>query len=375
MYTGKWHMGSTELPQRVTGDSGGWKGVKGGWGVGGGGWGGGRGLIPYLFCPSRLWRAVSSPPPTARSTSSGPPAGQPEHQSIKISNPLSRFAIISSVLWIRDVYPGFRILIFTQPGSRISDPGSKNSNKREGWKKICCHTFFCSHEIHKIENYLIFEMPKKKILASFLRIIEPLTQNFVTNLSKIWVWDPGFGIRDLGSEIRDPVKTYSGSRIRVQGSKRHRIPDPKQCISCESRSSPCLYINQSRSAVYFSEFAIISCESRSSPCLSINQSRSAVYFSDSLSFHADPDQVHAWASINQDKQSTFQIRYHFTRIQIKSTPEPLSIKISNLVFRLECESRSSPCLSTNQSIKIRNPIFRFARYHFMRIQIKSMPEH
>jgi hypothetical protein len=28
----------------------------------------------------------------------------------------------------------------------------------------------------------------------------------------------------LGSEIRDPEKTYSGSRI--QGSKRHRIPDP-----------------------------------------------------------------------------------------------------------------------------------------------------
>jgi len=35
--------------------------------------------------------------------------------------------------------------------------------------------------------------------------------------SNIWVWDPG-------SEIRDPEKTYSGSRI--QGSKRHRIPDP-----------------------------------------------------------------------------------------------------------------------------------------------------
>jgi hypothetical protein len=28
----------------------------------------------------------------------------------------------------------------------------------------------------------------------------------------------------LGSEIRDPEKSYSGSRI--QGSKRHRIPDP-----------------------------------------------------------------------------------------------------------------------------------------------------
>jgi hypothetical protein len=29
---------------------------------------------------------------------------------------------------------------------------------------------------------------------------------------------------DLRSGIRDPEKTYSGSRI--QGSKRHRIPDP-----------------------------------------------------------------------------------------------------------------------------------------------------
>jgi hypothetical protein len=31
---------------------------------------------------------------------------------------------------IRDVYPGSRILIFIHPGSRILDPGSKNSNKR-----------------------------------------------------------------------------------------------------------------------------------------------------------------------------------------------------------------------------------------------------
>jgi hypothetical protein len=36
--------------------------------------------------------------------------------------------------------------------------------------------------------------------------------------------DLGSGIRDPGSGIRDPEKTYSGSRI--QGSKRHRIPDP-----------------------------------------------------------------------------------------------------------------------------------------------------
>ncbi len=67
---------------------------------------------------------------------------------------------------------------------------------------------------HKIENYFIFEMLKKKIWANFQRITELFIQKIVTKLSKIWVWD-------LGSEIQDPEKTYSGSRI--QGSKRHRI--------------------------------------------------------------------------------------------------------------------------------------------------------
>jgi hypothetical protein len=48
----------------------------------------------------------------------------------------------------------------------------------------------------------------KKIWANFQRIIELFTQKIVIKLSKIW----------------DPEKTYSGSRI--QGSKRHQIPDP-----------------------------------------------------------------------------------------------------------------------------------------------------
>jgi hypothetical protein len=60
-------------------------------------------------------------------------------------------------------------------------------------------------------------MPNKKIWANFQRIIEVFTQKIVTKLSKLWVWDPG-------SEIRDPEKIYSG--YRIQGSKRHRIPDP-----------------------------------------------------------------------------------------------------------------------------------------------------
>ncbi len=106
-------------------------------------------------------------------------------------------------------------MFIPDPGSwflPIPDPGSKNSNKREGWKKIWCHTFLCCQKFYKIVHYFSFEVLKKKIWANFQRIIEPFTQKIVTKLSKY-----GFG-------IRDPEKTYSGSRI--PGSKTHRIPDP-----------------------------------------------------------------------------------------------------------------------------------------------------
>jgi hypothetical protein len=62
--------------------------------------------------------------------------------------------------------------------------------------------------LHKIINYFIFEMLKKKIWVNFERIIELFTQ-IVTKLSEI-----RFG-------IRDPGKPHSGSRIREKP-----IPDP-----------------------------------------------------------------------------------------------------------------------------------------------------
>jgi hypothetical protein len=34
------------------------------------------------------------------------------------------------------------------------------------------HCLFCCHKVHKIENYFIFEMLKKKIWANFQRIIK-----------------------------------------------------------------------------------------------------------------------------------------------------------------------------------------------------------
>jgi hypothetical protein len=66
-------------------------------------------------------------------------------------------------------------------------------------KKKNFQTFFGSKKFHKIVNYFIFEMLKKKIWVNFQRIIELFTQKIVTKLSKIWV--------------RDPEKTHSGSRI------------------------------------------------------------------------------------------------------------------------------------------------------------------
>jgi hypothetical protein len=75
-----------------------------------------------------------------------------------------------------------RILIFTHPGSRISDP--KTSTKERGEKNFC-QTFFCSYKFHKIVNHFIFEIMKKKIWANFQRIIELFTQKIVTKFSKI----------------------------------------------------------------------------------------------------------------------------------------------------------------------------------------------
>ncbi len=91
-------------------------------------------------------------------------------------------------------------MFIPDPGSwflPIPDPGSKNSNKREGWKKICC--LLCSHKFHKIANYFRFEVLKKKIWANFQIIIELFTQKIVNKFSKIWGWDPGSEIWDPGS--------------------------------------------------------------------------------------------------------------------------------------------------------------------------------
>ncbi len=121
---------------------------------------------------------------------------------IKKKNPFSQGVAIQ----IRDYFsvadPGClsRILIFTHPGSRIWDPGSKSSNTREAWKKICCHTLFCSHKFHINENNLFLKCWRKKFGPTFKELY-----NFL--LKKLSLSSQKYGVG-----IRDPEKTYSGSR-------------------------------------------------------------------------------------------------------------------------------------------------------------------
>jgi hypothetical protein len=121
--------------------------------------------------------------------------------------------------YVRDIRvadPGclFRIPIlalpFSDPGSRISNPGFNNNINKRGGGNNMFSSFFCSHKFHRIENYFILEQ--------VLRIFEPI--------DKDCIFYPKFAtkIRNMGygSGIRDP-----GNLSRIEGSKKHRIPNPR----------------------------------------------------------------------------------------------------------------------------------------------------
>ncbi len=93
------------------------------------------------------------------------------------------------------------------PGSRIQ----QQQQERRG-KKMSSF-LFCSLNLYKIANYFILKQVKKKIWANSLRNI-PVTlfsQKFSLSCQK------------YGFVIFDP-------RSRIQGSKRHWIPDPEHCL-------------------------------------------------------------------------------------------------------------------------------------------------
>ncbi len=108
----------------------------------------------------------------------------------------------------------------------IPNPGSINSNKREGWKNLFCHNFLCSHKFLKIANYFSFGVLKKNIWANFQRIIEFFTQKLSQSSQKY-----GFGIRDPRSGIRKKPIPDPGSRGQKGTGSRIPDPDPQHCFS------------------------------------------------------------------------------------------------------------------------------------------------
>ncbi len=118
---------------------------------------------------------------------------------LRLQSCISRQHWHKNTVWrIRDVYPGSWFLPNTDPGSRIQ----KQQQKRGVKKKLAVITYVATN-FTKLQIILVSSAEEKKIWANFQRIIELFTQQIVTKLSKIWI---------LGSWI--------------QGSKRHRIPDP-----------------------------------------------------------------------------------------------------------------------------------------------------
>jgi hypothetical protein len=76
------------------------------------------------------------------------------------------------VLRIRDVYPGSRVLIFTHPGSRISDPGSripdpKIATKERGETKFVVIRFFIATNFTKLKIVLFLKYLRKKFGSIF----------------------------------------------------------------------------------------------------------------------------------------------------------------------------------------------------------------
>ncbi len=127
--------------------------------------------------------------------------------AVKTPDPFFRFSWCASNFSLRFVFC-----------SRIQKQQQKIGVK----KKLLYRYIFCSLKFHKIQYYFIFEEKKFGRVFNY-RIIELFTQKFVTELKKIWVWDPRSGIRkksipDPGSGSRGQKGTESRIRIRNTAS-------------------------------------------------------------------------------------------------------------------------------------------------------------
>ncbi len=147
-----------------------------------------------------------------------------------INKKWQNIAQIFTMLRIRNIYPVSRILIF----SLIPDPGSKN-NKREGWKNVSCHTFFCSHKFHKIEKLFNFWNAEEKNLAQF-------SMNYITFYPKLC--HQALNSKGLGSGIPDPGPGVKKAQDPGSGSATLKFLN----IKCEYPVRTCVPAQNPRGA-------------------------------------------------------------------------------------------------------------------------------
>jgi hypothetical protein len=106
-------------------------------------------------------------------------------------------------------------MLIPDPGSRILDPKTATKERVE---KNLLSNLFLYHKFHKIVNYFIFEMLKKKFGPIFKELYNFLFKTLPLSSQKY-----GFGIRDPRPGIRkkpilDPGsrgQKGTGSRIRT----------------------------------------------------------------------------------------------------------------------------------------------------------------
>jgi hypothetical protein len=116
--------------------------------------------------------------------------------------------IFGSGMFIPD--PGSWFFPFPDPGSRIPDP--KTATKERGEKKLVVITFYVATNFPKLLIILVWKCLRKKFGPFFKEL-----QKFLPKKLSISSQKYGFG-------IRDPEKTYSGSRIPDPVVK--KAPDP-----------------------------------------------------------------------------------------------------------------------------------------------------
>ncbi len=107
--------------------------------------------------------------------------------------------------------------------SRIPDP--KTATKERGEKKLVVILFYVATNFTKLKIILVLKCRRKKFGPIFKELFNFLPQKLPQSYQKY-----GFGIRDPGYEIRDPEKTYSGSRGQKGTGSRIRIRNTRKNI-------------------------------------------------------------------------------------------------------------------------------------------------